>query len=253
LGSRQVCSARPYAFFWFFRQLIHLSLSNEFSLFVTVTRPARFGLSARTDHVRTSTKQVGENWRLTRLFRKRPFLSRWFRLRGLRGSNSRAAGHQATRQRVGKAAARRDVGGLEPDLHRVDQRQRLCLSHVLPGGGRLAADGGLDRIDLGDAPQRFSRDRREPVTCHITCGSREPGRRQARYRPIRSSAHKSRACSLPVTTSAWLRQRGFSGSWNGMRPSEPVIRNGFRMWFFFQEGENLGSNLLHVDQRTPAS
>jgi hypothetical protein len=64
--------------------------------------------------------------------------------------------------RIGKASARRDVGELrlEPDFHRIDQRQKLCLPHVLPCSGRMAPDSGLNRIELSDAPQRFCRNGR---------------------------------------------------------------------------------------------
>ncbi len=43
----------------------------------------------------------------------------------------------------------------------------LDLPHALPRVGGLAPDGGLDRIELGDAPQRFGRDRRAGRLMHL--------------------------------------------------------------------------------------
>src|SRR6266404_1094992 len=56
---------------------------------------------------------------------------------------------------------------LEPGLHRAYQRQRFCLPRALPIGGRLTTDGGLDGIELSDAPQRFSRDGRIGRLMHL--------------------------------------------------------------------------------------
>jgi len=48
----------------------------------------------------------------------------------------------------------------QPELHGPDQRQRSGLAHALPYDGGLAADSGLDRIELGNPPQRLGRDGR---------------------------------------------------------------------------------------------
>jgi pimeloyl-ACP methyl ester carboxylesterase len=76
---------------------------------------------------------------------------------------------QRIADRIGKAATGRDVSELrlEPSLHRRDQRKRLCLSRALSNGGRLSPDGRLDRIEVGDAPQRFGCDGRAGRLLHI--------------------------------------------------------------------------------------
>jgi hypothetical protein len=48
-----------------------------------------------------------------------------------------------------------------------DQRQRLGLPHVLALLGCLAANGGLDCIKLGDAPERLGRDGRTGRLVHL--------------------------------------------------------------------------------------
>lgn len=71
------------------------------------------------------------------------------------------AGQRIT-DRISKAAAGWDVGKLayEPALHGPDQRQRSGLAHGLPYDGGPAPDSGLDRIELGNTPQRLGRDGR---------------------------------------------------------------------------------------------
>lgn len=80
-----------------------------------------------------------------------------------------ATAGQCVADRIGKAAARRDVSHLrlEPGLHCSNQRQRANLSYVPPCVGCLASDRCLDRIELGDAPQRFGRDRRVGGLLHL--------------------------------------------------------------------------------------
>lgn len=62
---------------------------------------------------------------------------------------------------VGESAFWRDSIELcfEPGLYGLDQRQRLDPPCHLSCLGRLASDGRLDRIEFGDAPERFCRDR----------------------------------------------------------------------------------------------
>src|SRR5581483_8071840 len=67
---------------------------------------------------------------------------------------------EAIEDRVGDSAALGHLreAGLEPQLHRLDDRLRLLLAHSSPQFGRQAADLGLDVIEQLDARQRLGGD-----------------------------------------------------------------------------------------------
>ena len=52
-------------------------------------------------------------------------------------------------------------------LHRLDQWQRLNLPHAHTCVRCLAPDGRFDRVELSNAPQRFSRDGRGGRLMHF--------------------------------------------------------------------------------------
>jgi hypothetical protein len=58
----------------------------------------------------------------------------------------------------------------------------------------MAADGGFDRVELGDAPQRFCRDRRAGGLLHLIelCVWREPNTLRAGFCRRRCSGRTSR-------------------------------------------------------------
>ena len=48
----------------------------------------------------------------------------------------------------------------EPDVHGLNQRPTLLMAHALTFAGGLAADSGLDRVELGDPAQGLLGNRR---------------------------------------------------------------------------------------------
>ena len=81
----------------------------------------------------------------------------------------RSPAGEGVSDRIRNATAGWETGelGLEPDLHRGDQRQRPATTYASACLGGLAPDARLDRIELADAPERFGGDGRAGCLMHL--------------------------------------------------------------------------------------